>query len=35
MLHIQKSPNTVIIVIHEIYGLNQHMQGICESLSNT
>ncbi|TKH00032.1 dienelactone hydrolase family protein [Peribacillus simplex] len=34
MLHIQKKSDTVIIVIHEIYGLNQHMQGICESLSN-
>ncbi|MDP1420534.1 dienelactone hydrolase family protein [Peribacillus simplex] len=33
MLHIQKDSDTVIIVIHEIYGLNQHMQGFCESLS--
>ena len=34
MLHIQKDSDTVIIVIHEIYGLNEHMQGFCESLSN-
>ncbi|MEF2093207.1 dienelactone hydrolase family protein [Bacillus sp. CFBP9009] len=34
MLNIQKKSDTVIIVIHEIYGLNQHIQGFCESLSN-
>ena len=34
MLNIQKKSDTVIIVIHEIYGLNQHMQGYCELLSN-
>lgn len=34
MLHIQKDSDTVIIVIHEIYGLNEHMQDFCESLSN-
>ena len=34
MLHIQKKSDTVLIVIHEIYGLNQHMQVFCESLSN-
>ncbi|WP_375090188.1 dienelactone hydrolase family protein [Peribacillus sp. RS7] len=34
MLHIQKDSDTVIIVIHEIYGLNEHMQGFCESLTN-
>lgn len=33
MLHIQKNSDTVIIVIHEIYGLNQHMQRFCELLS--
>ena len=33
MLNIQKKSDTVIIVIHEIYGLNQHMQGYCELLS--
>jgi dienelactone hydrolase len=33
MLHIQKKSDTVVIVIHEIYGLNQHMQGYCELLS--
>jgi dienelactone hydrolase len=34
MLNIQKKSDTVIIVIHEIYGLNQHMQGYCELLSS-
>ncbi|MBL3641639.1 dienelactone hydrolase family protein [Bacillus sp. RHFB] len=34
MLDIQKRSDTVIIVIHEIYGLNQHMQGYCELLSS-
>jgi dienelactone hydrolase len=33
MLNIQKNSDTVIIVIHEIYGLNRHMQGFCELLS--
>ena len=33
MLNIQKKSDTVIIVIHEIYGLNRHMQGFCELLS--
>jgi len=33
MLNIQKKSDTVIIVIHEIYGLNQHIQSYCELLS--
>lgn len=33
MLNIQKKSDTVIIVIHEIYGLNRHMQDFCELLS--
>ncbi|MGE7904714.1 dienelactone hydrolase family protein [Peribacillus sp. NPDC094092] len=33
MLHIEKNSDTVIIVIHEIYGLNQHIHGFCESIS--
>lgn len=33
MLNIQKNSDTVIIVIHEIYGLSQHIQGYCELLS--
>jgi dienelactone hydrolase len=33
MLQIQQKSGTVIIVIHEIYGINQHMQSICELLS--
>ncbi|GAE29537.1 dienelactone hydrolase family protein [Alkalihalobacillus hemicellulosilyticus] len=28
-----KKSNTVIIVIHEIYGVNQHMKNFCEFLS--
>lgn len=34
MLNIQKKSDTVIIIIHEIYGLNQHIQGYCELLSS-
>ena len=34
MRNIQKKSDTVIIVIHEIYGLNQHIQGYCELLSS-
>jgi dienelactone hydrolase len=33
MLHKQNNSDTVIMVIHEIYGLNEHMQGFCEALS--
>lgn len=33
MLHIENNSDTVIMVIHEIYGLNEHMQGFCEALS--
>ncbi|MBT2664183.1 dienelactone hydrolase family protein [Bacillus sp. ISL-4] len=29
----EKNSDTVIIVIHEIYGLNQHIHGFCESIS--
>src|SRR5690606_7048825 len=30
---IQQGSSTAIIVLHEIYGLNQHMKDICSSLS--
>lgn len=33
MLHIENNSDTVIMVIHEIYGLNEHMRGFCEALS--
>lgn len=34
MLTINNGSDTVIIVIHEIYGINQHMQEMCHSLSD-
>ncbi|WP_169082313.1 dienelactone hydrolase family protein [Paenibacillus sp. PL91] len=34
MIKINKNSDTVIIVIHEIYGVNKHMNYICESLSD-
>lgn len=34
MIQIQKKSGTLILVIHEIYGINQHMQSFCELLSN-
>ncbi|PJN87732.1 dienelactone hydrolase family protein [Bacillus sp. mrc49] len=33
MLHIQNNSDTVIIVLHEIYGLNQHMHDVCDLLA--
>ncbi|MGG4268337.1 dienelactone hydrolase family protein [Peribacillus simplex] len=33
MLYIKNNSATVIMVIHEIYGLNEHMRGFCELLS--
>lgn len=33
MIHIQHNANTLLVVVHEIYGLNSHMKGICESLA--
>ncbi|MFJ7726700.1 dienelactone hydrolase family protein [Neobacillus sp. NPDC097160] len=33
MINIENNSDTVIIVIHEIYGINQHMKDICQSLS--
>jgi dienelactone hydrolase len=33
MIQFKNKSDTVIIVIHEIYGINQHMQSYCEQLS--
>ncbi|WCN38659.1 dienelactone hydrolase family protein [Aneurinibacillus uraniidurans] len=33
MFSIQKDSDTAIIVVHEIYGINKHMEFICQSLS--
>lgn len=33
MIQINKKSETIIIVIHEIYGINQHMQSFCKLLS--
>jgi dienelactone hydrolase len=33
MISIQKDSDTAIIVVHEIYGINQHMKYVCQSLS--
>jgi len=34
MLQLLKKSEKLIIVIHEIYGINQHMKNFCELLSN-
>lgn len=33
MINIYNNSETAIIVVHEIYGINQHMKNICQSLS--
>ncbi|WP_342542454.1 dienelactone hydrolase family protein [Paenisporosarcina sp. FSL H8-0542] len=33
MIKIQNKSDTLIIVIHEIYGINQHMKSFCEIIS--
>lgn len=33
MINIQSNLNKLIIVVHEIYGVNQHMNKVCQSLS--
>lgn len=33
MIKIHKESDTLIIVIHEIYGINQHMKNFCELIS--
>lgn len=33
MLHIKCNSDTAIVVLHEIYGINHHMKGICEMLA--
>lgn len=34
MYSIKKGADSAVIVIHEIYGLNQHMKSFCQSLSS-
>lgn len=34
MLRIQSNSDTVIIVLHEIYGINSHISGICNTLAD-
>lgn len=34
MLQIQSNSDTVIIVLHEIYGINSHISGICNTLAD-
>ncbi|WP_342416481.1 dienelactone hydrolase family protein [Paenibacillus sp. FSL R10-2782] len=34
MISIDKKSDTVIVVLHEIYGINQHIQNICRLLSD-
>lgn len=34
LLNIHNKSDTVIIVVHEIYGINQHMRYICQTLSD-
>lgn len=33
MINLNRDSDSAIIVLHEIYGVNQHMKGICQSLS--
>lgn len=33
VLQIKKQSDTVVIVLHEIYGINQHIKDVCQSLS--
>lgn len=33
MIYLKQGSDSVIIVIHEIYGINRHMQNICQSLA--
>lgn len=33
MIRINKNADTAIIVIHEIYGINEHMKNVCQSLA--
>lgn len=34
MLQIQSNSDTVILVLHEIYGINSHIRGICNTLAD-
>jgi Dienelactone hydrolase and related enzymes len=33
MISIQKDSDTAIVIVHEIYGINQHMKYVCQLLS--
>lgn len=33
MIRISRASNTAIIVVHEIYGINEHMRRVCQTLS--
>lgn len=33
MIHIQNQSESLVIVIHEIYGLNEHMKDVCKTIS--
>jgi dienelactone hydrolase len=33
MIQLQQNSNTLILVIHEIYGINKHIQGFCEFIT--
>ncbi|KAF6598238.1 dienelactone hydrolase family protein, partial [Paenibacillus sp. EKM208P] len=34
MISIDKKSDTLIVVLHEIYGINQHIQNFCSLLSD-
>lgn len=34
MLQLQNNSDTVILVLHEIYGINRHISGICNTLAD-
>ncbi|HVI40046.1 MAG TPA: dienelactone hydrolase family protein [Anaerovoracaceae bacterium] len=35
MLTYQNSSDTLIVVLHEIYGINDHIAGVCQSLADS
>ncbi|WDL97269.1 dienelactone hydrolase family protein [Alicyclobacillus sp. ALC3] len=35
MLTYRNNSSTVVVVLHEIYGVNDHMKQVCERLSET
>lgn len=34
MIHLRNQSNSIVIVIHEIYGINQHMESFCKKISS-